>query len=51
MIKKFEILGWLGLPNRKGAITGWVGHMPMPWPEFNRRCWELYGTGRTEPDE
>ena len=23
----------------------------MPWPEFNRRCWKLYGTGRMEPDK
>ena len=23
----------------------------LSWFEFNRRCWKLYGTGRTEPDK
>ena len=23
----------------------------LSWPEFSRRCWAIYGTGRTEPDK
>lgn len=40
-------------PARQKRRMDWPAQpdLPAAWFDFNRYCWRVYGTGRTEPDK